>query len=227
MRYTLSVLCLLAAMLAVGCAREASMTTAPVVQGSDPGAAETAVRAQTDAERAVLQEIQQLSSENNGVVSHIATSVAEFDVPAGVFGTTTPIDNRLLYVAIKKKTGETNGVFSYTQAFDGESFSFSGKITCMEVYDFDGGTGNRAKLGGRIDQSNDPTIPVGTYIWWQTIDNGNSPGTLPDKSTLSGFGDNAANEAFCANPNPPRFGPWDVDKGDIRIRALGNAIASN
>lgn len=40
----------------------------------------------------------------------------------------------------------------------------------------------------------------------------------PDRSSLIGLGDEAANEAFCASPNLPRFGPWDV-KGNIRIKA--------
>jgi hypothetical protein len=32
-----------------------------------------------------------------------------------------------------------------------------------------------------------------------------------------GVGDEAANEAFCASPNLPRFGPWDV-QGNIQVR---------
>ena len=31
-----------------------------------------------------------------------------------------------------------------------------------------------------------------------------------------GFGDEAANEAFCNSPNLPRFGPWDI-QGNIQV----------
>jgi hypothetical protein len=31
-----------------------------------------------------------------------------------------------------------------------------------------------------------------------------------------GFGDEAANEAFCNSPNLPRFGPWDV-QGELEV----------
>ena len=47
-------------------------------------------------------------------------------------------------------------------------------------------------------------------------DDGGSRGPA-DRSSLVGFGDEAANEAFCNSPNLPRFGPWDVE-GDIRVR---------
>jgi hypothetical protein len=34
---------------------------------------------------------------------------------------------------------------------------------------------------------------------------------------LAGFGDEAANEAFCQSSNPPRFGPFDVMRGNIVV----------
>jgi hypothetical protein len=43
--------------------------------------------------------------------------------------------------------------------------------------------------------------------------------TYPDLTTLSGFGDEAANEAFCASDKVPNsnFGPFAVQQGDIRV----------
>ncbi|MGH3118833.1 MAG: hypothetical protein ACRDQ2_17310, partial [Gaiellales bacterium] len=84
--------------------------------------------------------------------------------------------------------------------------------TCMGLYD-----GNRAKIGGVITWSNDPTLPPGRYGWFQAFDLGKGRKAPPDRSSLLGFGDEEANEAFCASPNLPRFGPWDVE-GDIRIK---------
>jgi hypothetical protein len=146
-------------------------------------------------------------SATSNPLSQVALSACEFDVPPEVFGVL--VDNRLFFAAVKATSGDVSGLFSYSQSVEGESFNFAGRITCMHLYDFDGGTLNRAKLGGVVDWTDDETIPVGTFIWWQTIDNRLSPGNLHDKSTLSGFGDEAANEAFCNSPDPPRFGPWE------------------
>ena len=128
---------------------------------------------------------------------------------------------RLFYVAAKDAEGVTTGSYAFTLFIDGVTTHYSGELTCLGLYDFDGGTNNRAKLGGRIDTSDDPDAPAGLFIWWQQIDNSHSPGHPPDKSTFAGFGDEAANIAFCQSPNPPRFGPFDVDEGNILVRKLG------
>ena len=56
------------------------------------------------------------------------------------------------------------------------------------------------------------------FGWFQAFDNGEGAGATPDQSSLVGFGDEAANEAFCNSPNLPRFGPWDIE-GNIQVRA--------
>jgi hypothetical protein len=76
---------------------------------------------------------------------------------------------------------------------------------------------NRAKIGGIVTQSSDPTIAVGMFGWFQVFDNGEDANAPPDQSSLVGFGDEAANEAFCNSPNLPRFGPWDV-QGNVQVR---------
>ena len=48
--------------------------------------------------------------------------------------------------------------------------------------------------------------------------NGEGANAVPDQSSLVGFGNEAANEAFCNSPNLPRFGPWDV-QGNVQVRA--------
>jgi hypothetical protein len=217
MRIATSVFATLIGIFAMGCGERSAITTAPV--GPAPE-----LRAETAAEVAVERRHAELAASSGGL-TQVAAAACEFDVPPEVFGVL--IDNRLFYVAAKNAAGNVSGLFSYTQAAAGETFRFAGRITCMNLYDYDGGTLNRAKLGGPIDYSNDPTIPVGTFIWWQTIDNTQSPGSLPDKSTLSGFGDEAANTAFCNNPAPPRFGPWDVDRGNIAVRSLSGTIAAS
>jgi hypothetical protein len=123
------------------------------------------------------------------------------------------VENDLRFHARKHADGTDTGKIHYIQTVEGESFEFKIDVTCMGLYD-----GNRAKIGGVVTKSNDATVPVGRYGWFQVFDlNGGKHGDgPPDRSSLLGFGDAAANEAFCNSPNLPRFGPWDV-KGDIDI----------
>ena len=118
----------------------------------------------------------------------------------------------LAFDAQKFEDGSVTGSFAYHQIVEGESFDFHVDVTCMNVYD-----GNRAKIGGVVTYSNDPTVPTGAFAWFQVFDNGEGPNALPDRSSLVGFGDEAANEAFCNSPNLPRFGPWDVE-GNVQVR---------
>jgi hypothetical protein len=118
----------------------------------------------------------------------------------------------LAFNAQKDAEGNVSGQFVYHQVAGGESFNFNVDVTCFNVYD-----GNRAKIGGEIKVSNDPTIPPGTFAWFQVFDNGEGSEAPPDRSSLIGFGDEAANEAFCNSPNLPRLGPWDVE-GNVQVR---------
>jgi len=119
----------------------------------------------------------------------------------------------LAFNAKKYADGTVEGQFEYHQVVEGESFNFHVEVTCMNVYD-----GNRAKIGGVIRVSNDPTLPPGNFAWFQVFDNGEGAEVPPDQSSLIGFGNEAANEAFCASPNLPRFGPWDV-QGNVQVRS--------
>jgi hypothetical protein len=121
----------------------------------------------------------------------------------------------LAFNAKKYANGTVTGQFEYHQVALGESFNFHVEVTCMNVYD-----GNRAKIGGVIRVSNDPTLPPGVFAWFQVFDNGEGANAPPDQSGLVGFGDEAANEAFCNSPNLPRFGPWDVE-GNVQVRTYG------
>jgi hypothetical protein len=122
------------------------------------------------------------------------------------------INQPLAFNARKYADGSVTGRFEYHQIAEGTSFNFNVDVTCMNVYG-----GNRAKIGGVVRQSNDPTTPVGTFAWFQVFDNGEGASAPADQSSLVGFGDEAANETFCNSPNLPRFGPWDV-QGNVQVR---------
>jgi hypothetical protein len=144
-----------------------------------------------------------------------ANGSAHWTIPLpNPFGVT--VQNRTLsFDARKYADGSVSGQFEYHQieVETGATFIFNVDVTCMSVYD-----GNRAKIGGVIENSNDPTLPPGTFAWFQVFDNGEGANVPPDQSSLIGFGDEAANEAFCNSPNLPRFGPWDV-AGNVQVRA--------
>ena len=152
-----------------------------------------------------------------GDVRAISFGLDEIDVPPDVFGTTTPVVGKYAYAVASDGQGHVRGLYRFSESADGVATHYRGVLTCMGIYDFNGATSNRAKIGGRVDVSDDPTVPVGTFIWWQAIDD-HSLGR-PDQSTLTGFGDEAANERFCASSTPPKFGPFDVQRGFIVVEA--------
>jgi hypothetical protein len=89
-----------------------------------------------------------------------------------------PVDNRVSFSVARHEDGSVSGRFNYEQGVLGERFNFKGSLTCFRIYDtpvlqdwpdIPAMTGNRAKWGGIIEKSNDPTIPVGSFIWFQSI----------------------------------------------------------
>lgn len=128
-----------------------------------------------------------------------------------VFGFTIP--QVLGFTARKYADGRVEGHIEYHQVFLGERLKFVASVTCMEIYD-----GNRVKYGGEVRRSNDPTVPPGTFMWFQSIDNGEGAGAPPDQSTGSGFGTEAENEAFCASPATPN--PLFLSEVDGNIQVV-------
>lgn len=158
----------------------------------------------------------------------VASGGYHFTTDPSFFG--IPVGNRVTFTAVRKKNGEAAGRFTYVQSIPGASFEFKGRVTCFEVYDtpvlvhypgIPAMTANRVKWGGVIEKSTDPdpAFGPGVFIWFQSIDNGEGANAHPDLSTISGFGDEAANEAFCASdavPNP-LFGPHAIEGGNIQV----------
>jgi hypothetical protein len=146
----------------------------------------------------------------NAIVAS-ANGSAHWTIPLpNVFGVV--VWNRTLsFDAQKYADGSVDGQFEYQQIVEDEAFKFNVDVSCLNVYD-----GNRAKIGGLVTLSSDPTEPPGVFAWFQVFDNGEGA-NVPDRSSLVGFGDEAANEAFCNSSNLPRFGPWDV-QGNVQVR---------
>ena len=128
-------------------------------------------------------------------------------------GVEDPIPQHLTFTAQRDADGVVKGNILYVQEVFGESFRFRGDVSCIGVYD-----GNRVKFGGPVTQSDDASVPVGIFMWFHSIDNGQGAGAPPDRTTGFGLGDNAANEAFCNSPAPPnlRF-LSDVTAGNLTV----------
>lgn len=124
------------------------------------------------------------------------------------------VDQVLAFNAQRSTDGQVKGRILYHQTVFGETFSFQADVSCIGVYE-----GNRAKFGGPVTNSNDETIPVGTYIWFHVIDGGQGAGASPDLSTGAGFGTEAENQAFCDSPDPPNPAFLaEVTSGNIKVR---------
>ena len=165
--------------------------------------------------------------------THWASGGYHFLIPAdfngGIFG--GAVDNRLTFNARRDAEGNVSGSWNYEQTDFGTAgipYTYKGSVTCFKVYDtpilqrfpnVPPMIGNRAKWGGPIEATTDPTVPVGTFAWFQSIDNGEGANEGPDVSTIFGLGDETANEAFCnvANVPNPNFGPHAVE-GNIQVR---------
>ena len=162
-------------------------------------------------------EVARMTAQLGATSTHglIAAGDDEIVVPPAVFGTTTDVVGRFLFVALRDESGQVRGLYRVSESLEGSTFHYSGHLTCAGVYNFNGLTGNRAKVGGVIDATDDSSVATGSFIWWQAIDDRRLD--RPDQSTFPGFGDQAANEAFCNSSTPPKFGPFDVARGDILV----------
>jgi hypothetical protein len=148
------------------------------------------------------------------------TGWGRWTVPRRVFG--VPVENLLAFTATEFADGAVQGQIYYTQAVEGERFRFRARVIRIALCD----GGRRARCGGVVEESNDPTLPPGTtFMWFEAITNGRGRWAPPDQSTIPGFGDAAAHEAFCADDAPPGQ-VFDL-RGAIHVRAGESPRSSN
>ena len=151
----------------------------------------------------------QLTAGEGGQLA-LATGSYRISAPEDVFGVV--ILGRFTFNANAYADGSVEGRYVYDETYPdaGVTLTYSGSVTCFKIYD-----GTRAKIGGLIEESNDPLFPPGAFLWWSTKDNGRPS---DDWSTFGGGGDEAANEAFCNSPNLPRFGPFPLEDGNSNVK---------
>ena len=115
---------------------------------------------------AVMLTVPATASGCGGLVASVSGGV-HWTIPLpNAFGVEV-VNQPLAFTARKYTDGSVSGHFTYHQIVEGQSFNFGVDVTCLVVYD-----GNRAKLGGVIKTSNDPTLPPGRFAWFKVFDNG-------------------------------------------------------
>ena len=93
--------------------------------------------------------------------------------------------------AIRQSDGSVAGEFEEFSAQDGGQ-RIHARVYCFTV------TGNSARLAARIDQTNVSFGPVGSYVVWSVIDNGEGANGPPDETTDIFFGGTQAQaDAHC------------------------------
>ena len=91
--------------------------------------------------------------------------------------------------AVRHADGSVTGEFEEYSAQDGGQ-RIHAQVVCFAV------TGNSARLAARIDETNVSFGPVGSYIVWSVIDNGEGAKGAPDQTTDIFFGGTAAQADF-------------------------------
>ncbi|HEY2851815.1 MAG TPA: hypothetical protein VGJ18_03165 [Gemmatimonadaceae bacterium] len=93
--------------------------------------------------------------------------------------------------AVRHHDGSVSGELEETSQQQGGQ-RIHARVYCVTI------TGNTARLAARLDQSNVPFGPVGSFVVWSVIDNGEGK-SAPDQSTDLFFGGNEDNAKFhCA-----------------------------
>ena len=124
-----------------------------------------------------------------------------------------PVEVRTLsFNARKNAAGEVSGRFEYHQVFLGNTFKFTGRMTCLTV------RGNRAWLGALVLDATNPAR-IGQFGWWQVTDNGEGANDDADLGGLVGLGSEERNELYCANQpdDISAVGPFPA-RGNVQIR---------
>ena len=91
--------------------------------------------------------------------------------------------------AIRQNDGSVKGEFEeFSEQEGGQRIHAS--VYCFTV------VGKSARLAARIDQTNVPFGPVGSYVVWSVIDNGEGAKSQPDETTDIFFGGTQAQAEF-------------------------------
>ena len=144
-----------------------------------------------------------------------ATGVGEGDHVTGSATIILPaFDNaleRYSLSAIRHKDGSVTGEFEEFSEQEGGQ-RIHAHVVCFTV------TGNSARLSAQIDQTNVSFGPVGSYVVWSVIDNGEGAKATPDQTTDIFFGGTAAQAEFHCRTGFPLAPYFSSVRGNLQVR---------
>ena len=113
--------------------------------------------------------------------------------------------------AIRHNDGSVTGEFEEFSEQDGGQ-RIHAHVVCFTV------TGNSARLAAQIDQTNVDFGPVGSYVVWSVIDNGEGAKSSPDQTTDIFFGGTAAQAEFHCRTGFPLAPYFSSLRGNLQVR---------
>jgi len=113
--------------------------------------------------------------------------------------------------AIRHKDGSVTGEFEEFSEQEGGQ-RIHAHVVCFNV------TGNSARLAAQIDQTTVSFGPVGSYVVWSVIDNGEGAKAAPDQTTDIFFGGTAAQAEFHCRTGFPLTPYFSSVRGNLQVR---------
>jgi hypothetical protein len=121
-----------------------------------------------------------------------ASGVAAFVTGGGEYAIPAPtnLEAQFGFLALTSADGEAFGTFRHRGVFQGQTFDFTGRVTCLSTDPVN----NRAWIGGVITKNRSthpalttPIHQVGRDIWFRVVDYGSIHSAVPDRTTFVGF----------------------------------------
>lgn len=113
--------------------------------------------------------------------------------------------------AIRHNDGSVTGEFEETSAQQGGQ-RIHAQIACFNV------VGKTARLAARIDQTNVPFGPAGSYVVWSVIDNGQGAKGPPDETTDVYFNGTEAQAQYHCRTGYPLAPYYPSLRGNLQVR---------
>jgi hypothetical protein len=113
--------------------------------------------------------------------------------------------------AIRHNDGSVTGEFEEFSEQDGGQ-RIHAHVVCFTV------TGNSARLAAQIDQTNVSFGPVGSYVVWSVVDNGEGAKATPDQTTDVFFGGTAAQADFHCLTGFPLAPYFSSLRGNLQVK---------
>lgn len=112
--------------------------------------------------------------------------------------------------AIRHRDGSVSGELEEFSEQDGGQ-RIHGSVVCFTV------AGNTARLAARLDRSDVPFGPVGSYVIWSVVDDGTGKAAEPDLSTDIYFGADERVARFHCDTGAPLAPYYPSVRGELHV----------